>query len=294
MADEPSVISQTQVESTAGRLHCIVATPAGPATARLLIVHGYGEHAGRYVHFMKWLAERGIASEAIDLRGHGRSPGRRGFVVRWDEYLEDIQAFLDRDRLESDSTKIPLFVMGHSHGGLIVAIAGESDIFQKRGVSGCVVASPYLATRLVTPWHNRFIGRIANRFIPYLRVPTGLRPQWLTDDESMSREDIADPLMNRIATPRWYFTMLGMQSQAIDNAPAFTLPMLCIIGSGDVIADPATAAEFFRRAGSKDKSHYVYPTTAHELFREKAREIVFTDVFRWINARLHGLPQGDS
>jgi alpha-beta hydrolase superfamily lysophospholipase len=324
MPDELSVITETHVESSAGRLNCIVATPPGPVSARLLIVHGYGEHAGRYIHFMQWLAERGVASEAIDLRGHGRSPGRRGFVVRWDEYIDDLKAFLDRDRehidgnrstgappvfseadnavnphvpSEADDTggttvlqkvkdaQPPLFVMGHSHGGLIVAIAGESDIFQTRGVRGCVIASPYLATRLVTPWHKRFVGRIANRLMPHLRVATGLRPQWLTDDESMRREDLADPLMNRSATPRWYFTTLGMQAQAIADAPAFTLPMLCIIGADDVVADPATAAEFFRRAGSKDKSHYVYPTTAHELFRDKSREVVFTDVLRWLNVR---------
>ncbi|HWE01516.1 MAG TPA: lysophospholipase [Tepidisphaeraceae bacterium] len=285
MSDEPLPILESQVQSPAGRLHCVALAPVGPARARLLIVHGYGEHGGRYSQFMRWLAARGIASEAIDLRGHGRSPGRRGFVVRWDEYLDDLQAFVDRDRGESDAAHSPLFVLGHSHGGLIVAIAGETEIFQKRGVRGCILASPYLGTRVVTPWYKRFVGTVANRFMPHLRVPTGLRPQWLTRDESMREQDLLDPLMNRIATPRWYFTTLAMQARSIDDAPAFTLPLLCLIGADDVVADPLTLANFFERAGSADKSHYVYPTCAHELFRERSREVVYADVLRWINAR---------
>jgi alpha-beta hydrolase superfamily lysophospholipase len=262
---------------------------------------------------MRWLAERGVASEAIDIRGHGQSPGRRGFVARWDEYLDDLQAFLDRDRdgslsfnesstgvspvsshndtgetpvLQKAQGKLPLFIMGHSHGGLIVAVAGERGMLNRRGVSGCILSSPYFATRIVTPWYKRLLGKVADHFIPHLGVPTGLRPQWLTSDQSMREQDAVDPLMNRRATPRWYFTTLATQRQAMENAPAFTLPLLCVIGADDVIADPQALAVFFQRAGSADKSHYVYPTNAHELFRETSREVVFNDTLRWINARV--------
>jgi alpha-beta hydrolase superfamily lysophospholipase len=305
MPGEPCVISEAQVESSAGRLRVYVATPGVSPVARLLIVHGYGEHAGRYLHFMRWLAERGIASEAIDLRGHGRSAGRRGFVTKWDEYLDDLRSFLERPRStglppvssphgestagtavpQRTKSAPPLFVMGHSHGGLIVAIAGERGMLQDYGVAGCILSSPYLATRLVTPWYKILLGKIANQVMPYLGVPTGLRPQMLTSDQSMRNEDAVDALMNRSATPRWYFTMLEKQLQSLKDAPKFHLPLLCLIGADDVIADPTAVAGFFRKAGSVDKSHYVYPTCAHELFRETSREVVFDDVMRWIEAR---------
>src|SRR5688500_19660371 len=97
--------------------------PAEPAlaAARLAVVHGYGDHAGRYVELMTWLAGRGVGCHAFDFRGHGRSTGRRGFVRRWEEHLDDLRAFLDLPELRHDSPgDPPLFVLGHSHGGLVV------------------------------------------------------------------------------------------------------------------------------------------------------------------------------
>src|SRR5688500_3489789 len=105
-------------------LHRLSITPAAdqPVSARLAEVHGYGDHAGRYWELMTWLASRGVACHAFDFRGHGRSTGRRGFVRRWDEHLDDLRAFLDLPALRHDSPgDPPLFVLGHSHGGLVVA-----------------------------------------------------------------------------------------------------------------------------------------------------------------------------
>src|SRR3954468_14516314 len=74
-------------------------TPADPghSTARLALLHGYGDHSGRYLHFMRWLAGRGVACHSFDFRGHGRSPGLPVYVRRWDEYLDDLAAFLAMD-----------------------------------------------------------------------------------------------------------------------------------------------------------------------------------------------------
>src|SRR5215213_6770385 len=92
------------------------ARPGGVAWARLALLHGYGDHSGRYVHFMQWLALRGVEVHALDFRGHGRSQGPRAHVRQWEDYLDDLAAFLDLDPLRIASERPPLFVLGHSHG----------------------------------------------------------------------------------------------------------------------------------------------------------------------------------
>jgi alpha-beta hydrolase superfamily lysophospholipase len=305
------MLSDFDVQSASVPLRGRCATPSSHPWARLLIVHGYGEHCGRYVHFMRWLAERGVASDAIDLRGHGRSGGRRGFVRRWDEYLDDLQAFLERESSPAEGGPISepgrvgpvgpqvrsvpsarsgrharaLFLLGHSHGGLIAAAAGERGILAQAGVEACIISSPYLATRVSVPRYKRLLAHVANPIVPWLGVPKGVKPEWLTADPSMRAEDRTDALINRVATPRWYLTMRVTQKRVMDESASFSLPLLCISGEADVVADPRATAEFYRRAGSKDKSLYIYADRAHELIREMGREKVFADIVGWMRAR---------
>jgi alpha-beta hydrolase superfamily lysophospholipase len=286
MSEASGMLSDFDLQSAGVPLRGRCAAPSSHAWARLLIVHGYGEHCGRYVHFMRWLAERGVASDAIDLRGHGRSGGRRGFVRRWDEYLDDLQAFLSREYARNGHPAPPLFLMGHSHGGLIAAAAGERGILAQADVEACIISSPYFATRVSVPRYKRVLAHVANPIVPWLGVPKGVKPEWLTADPSMRAEDRTDALINRVATPRWYLTMRVTQKRVMVEAPLFSLPLLCISGDADVVADPRATAEFYRRAGSKDKSLYVYADRAHELIRELGREKVFADVIEWMRARV--------
>src|SRR5579864_17301 len=106
-------------EGPGARLYRRAVRPTEAGWARLAIVHGYGDHSGRYAHFMQWLAERGVECHAVDLRGQGAAAGRRGFVARWEDYLEDVRAFLALPAVRQ-RPGLPLFVLGHSHGGLIV------------------------------------------------------------------------------------------------------------------------------------------------------------------------------
>ena len=186
---------------------------------------------------------------------------------------------------ESSVGNAPLFVLGHSHGGLIAAVAGERGILRAGGAAGCILCSPYLATCFPIPALKVALARIANRVWPSLRFPMGLRPQWLTRDLAMLEADRDDPLMNRVATPRWYFTARAAQQEAMRNAERFTLPLLCLAGDADVIADPKATGEFHRRARSTDKTLHVYPHHVHELLREPSREQIFADILTWIRPR---------
>ncbi|HET6249964.1 MAG TPA: alpha/beta hydrolase [Tepidisphaeraceae bacterium] len=278
--------SQVDIPVAALRLHCRIIRPTSTPVARLLIVHGYGEHAGRYLRFMRFMAGHGIVCEAIDLRGHGRSSGRRGFVRQWDEYLDDAKAFLQWSRDQAQpGENLPVFLLGHSHGGLISAAAGERGILREAKIAGCILASPYLATCVPPPAAKRIFAHAADKVVPWLCVKSNLRPEWLTSDPAMLEEDKADVLMNHSATPRWFLTMRLAQARVVEEAPRFTLPFLCLTGDADRIADPAIAADFYERSGSADKSLYTYPARLHELLREVDHQTVSRDILQWIKAR---------
>lgn len=256
--------------------------PVGKIVARLGVIHGYGDHSGRYEHLMLWLAQRGIAVSAFDLRGQGRSSGKRGFVVRWEDYLADLKQFLALDELRQGDRRPPLFLLGHSHGGLVLAAAVLRGIALPRG---CVFTSPFFKSRMIVPRYKTLIARIADRVMPSLRVPSGIPGAWLSHDPSMREQSDHDPHVCKTATPRWWFTHQVIQHDVLASAREFALPMLLQWGGADPLADESAARHFFDRAASADKTFLRYPDMLHELLRETQRETVFEDLRRWIAER---------
>jgi alpha-beta hydrolase superfamily lysophospholipase len=266
--------------------------PRDPAheRARLAIVHGYGDHAGRYEEFMTWLAARGGGCHAFDLRGHGRSSGRRAFVREWEEYLDDLDALLEehdlRDRGGAGSERpLPVFVLGHSHGGLVVAAAGVRHRLERHNIRGVILSAPYLVNALPVPRHKVLAAHVANVLAPWLRIPSGVRPEMMSSDDDRVADSRKDPLALRVATPRWYLTHRPVQAEVLSRAAEMTLPLLVLRGDADPIADPAGAKRFHDAARSADKSLITYPGFKHEPLREADRERVFNDVLAWIKQR---------
>jgi lysophospholipase len=263
------------------RLHRRSTVPAETPWARLVFVHGYGEHSGRYRHAMRWFAEHGVACHAFDQRGHGKASGRRGFVRKWNEFLEDMAAALAEEaRLNGE--KIPRFVLGHSHGGLVVAVGVIRKMLSADGV---ILTSPYFRSGVpVTPGKLALV-RGVDMVLPWARFRSGMQEAWLTSDEAMLAESRADPLLLRTATPRWYLSMLAIQNVARQRAAEFTLPLLCLVGDADPVALPEAGVKFFEQVGSPEKKLIRYPGMLHELLRETGRETVFGDALRWMRER---------
>jgi alpha-beta hydrolase superfamily lysophospholipase len=273
------------ITSGAHHLHRIVVAPPTTPIAHLAILHGYGDHAGRFVHVMQWMAERGnIACHAIDFRGHGRSTGKRGHVSRWEEYLDDLGAFLATEELATHSeSSPPLFVLGHSHGALVVAAAAiGGSLPHCRGV---IMTAPFLSLKMPVPFLKRMLGHMGSALLPSLPVRSGIGSQMLSQDPAMAADTKADPMCLGIATPRWFTTATAAQAAVRAHAAAFTLPLLMLVAGDDGVADPAVSKEFFENAGSSDKTINTYEGMRHELLRELAREPIFQDILAWINAR---------
>jgi len=264
-----------------------VRPPQGVSTwAYLGVLHGYGEHIGRHRHFMRWMAERGVACYGLDFRGQGRSGGRRGFVGRWDEYLDDLRRFLSVEALRVERREgLPLFVLGHSHGGLVLAAAALEPL---PGVDGCIFTAPYFRSRMHVPAPKVWVARVLDPIAPWMPVPSGLRDEWMSRDEAMVRDSREDPLRVRVATPRWYFESRRWQETVLRRAAEFRLPALILIGDADPVSDPRATHEFYERAGSEDKTFRIYPDRLHELLRDAGREEVFTQILEWMRDRTAG------
>ena len=249
--------------------------------ARLAVLPGYGDHAGRHDHVLEWFAGRGVAAHALDFRGHGRSGGRVGFVRRWDEYLADLSAFLALDALATDGP--PLFVLAHSHGGLVAAAAAERGLLDR--CAGVVLSAPYLALRLPVPLRRRLLAAVLTRVHPSLPMRTGIRGPMLTHDQAMAAADRTDPHRTGVATPRWFTTALAAQVQVRAAAGRFTRPLLLLVPGEDTVADAAASTDWFARVGSADKTIRHYPGHRHELLREVGRAAVFEGVEAWMRGR---------
>jgi alpha-beta hydrolase superfamily lysophospholipase len=277
----PTLWNEIELLSGSDRLHCVSCRPDANAWSRLAIIHGYGDHAGRHSHFMRWIAGRGVACAALDLRGQGRSDGKRGFIQKWDDYLEDVRAFLSSDVLRAKSTE-PLFVLGHSHGGLIAAVATERGLLEPCRVRGVILCSPFLVSRLERQRWNAVLARVLNLVAPAMPVASGLADEWMSHDPEMIAESRQDPLCVRTATARWYLGQMKAQREAMSSAGEFRLPLLAIAGSDDPIADPAGTERFVSRAASVDKQFRLYPNQLHELLRESDRQSTFEELIGWM------------
>lgn len=255
--------------------------PTG-ARAHVLLLHGYADHLGRYRAFRDALLAEGFGVHGYDQRGHGRTAGPRGHVQKFSDYLDDFDRCLARMRTQGGNTRA--FVVGHSHGGLEALAA-----LQRRGtplLDGLVLSAPYLALAFRPPaWKSAMAG-IVQGFLPALRMPLEIDLTALSRDETWVRSTAADPLYNRVGTPRWFTESSRAQAEVLAAGAAIHCPVLLAVGTDDRIADAPTAKRFFDTLGTKDRTLREYPGMRHELLNELGKEEVFRDICRWISEHL--------
>lgn len=245
--------------------------------AVLALLHGYGEHGGRYRELAAELAEHGLAVHVYDLRGHGLSGGRRGHISRFSDYLNDTAVYLDAVR--GDDPGLPLFLLGHSMGGLIAASFVEQ---RPAGFAGLVLSAPFLRLALEVPPLRIHAARIISVVAPTFDVGNTLDAAGLSHDEAVVAAYRIDPLNHFKATARWAAEVLVAQRAALAAARDIALPLLVMYGSADPVADPAAAHELFAAASAADKSEHVYPAYYHEIFNETGREAPVADLLAWL------------
>jgi alpha-beta hydrolase superfamily lysophospholipase len=250
--------------------------------ASVIVVHGFAEHGNRYGHLIDALLPAGFAAMTFDLRGHGRSGGRRVFVERFGEYTDDLVQAVAVAKRELPA---PLFMFAHSMGGLI-ALRTLQDA--PGLVPALAVSNPSLGARVAVPAWKVVLAKAASRIAPSLTVPTGLPPDGISRDPAAVKAYADDPQVSKVATARWYTEFLQAQTEVLARPEALRgLPLLALIGDGDTIIDPLTNRDFFARVGGDACEVRTYPGFYHELCNEPAgeRDKVLGELATWLSAR---------
>lgn len=248
---------------------------------RVVIVHGYAEHKGRYRQLVEALVAAGYACHLLDLRGHGESGGKRGHVSRFEDYRTDIGRFLEEVQT-LDAGLSPLLLLGHSLGGLI---ALDFVLHHPEAFDSLAVSSPFLAPALAIPFFKRTLLPLAANIVPKLAVPSGLDPNGLSHDAEVVGAYEADPKVFPTVTLGWWCEVREAQEEVFERAPGLVSPILVLLGGADPIADPNRARAFFERLGSASKRLVVYPGFFHEVLNELGRAQVVSDLLAWLGER---------
>lgn len=251
----------------------------GPAPRGIAVVtHGYAEHCGRYREVAHALIGAGAAVLTYDVRGHGRSPGKRGHVDRFATYLDDLDAVMACARREAEGaglSRARLVLVGHSHGSLI-ALRALADPARGLDVAAAVLASPFLRLSMPVSPLKRAAGRLMARIYPALAMSNGLRIEDLTSDEGKLAERRADTLCHGDATAGWFQEATAAQEYVASHGSSIRVPTSWLVAGADAIADPNSSravAEAIREAPAE---YHELAGLKHEVFNERERGRVYS------------------
>ncbi len=252
--------------------------PESELKAVLFLVHGLAEHSGRYMNIVNHFVPLGYAVQGFDLLGHGKSHGTRVYVEHFEDYTDTLKIYFDRIQRGK-----PVFLVGHSMGGLISAVYLLDDQSELTGavLSGPAVKVPGKITPTII-----LAGKVLSALMPRFGL-LGLEAEGVCRDPAVVQAYISDPLVHRgKTTARLAAEMLKAMQRISAEAGKITLPILIVQGSADRLVDPAGARMLYDTVGSVDKEIRIYEGFYHEVFNEPEREKVLCDVERWIEAHL--------
>lgn len=251
-------------------------TPDGGMKAAVVLVHGHGEHIGRYAHVGAVLAQHGYGLFGFDLRGHGRSGGPRGHAPSFEAYMDDIDRMLEKVRNSLPGK--PIFLYGHSLGGVLVL---NYVLLRKPDLKGVIVTSPSLRTSVEEQKIKVVLAKFLGSVAPAATLSTGLDPNLLSRDPEVGRIYKADPLVHSKISFGVGKTMIGINRSTFDHVSGFPVPLLLMHGTEDRIAYPS---------GSKDIAPLVkgectlklWQGLWHETHNEPEKEMVFEFLLDWL------------
>lgn len=240
----------------------------GDGERDVLALHGLAEHAGRYEHVGAAFAAAGFTFTLLELRGHGHSGGKRGYVDRWSDYSADVRA-------AADTLRPGWAMFAHSMGGLVALDAVRGGVSPTRlGLS-----NPLLGLRVKLPAWKIWAAKGLSRLIPSLPMANEIIPSTLSRDPEVGKAYAADPLVFKVGTPRWYTEMVATMA-AVNAHPSWPGTIAMFVGDADEVNDPVRNQEFARQHSTLLT---VYPGFRHELVNEIGKEQVIADMVRFFS-----------
>jgi len=255
--------------------------PDGEVRGAVALIHGLGEHSGRYTPLAEALTEAGFALAAIDLRGHGKTEGKRGDWPSYETQLDDIALLLKR--AQNTYNGKPLFLYGHSMGGnLVINYALRRPTDELRGV---IASGPWLKLAFEPPAIKVMLAKIGAFFAPGLIQPSGLNPYHLSRTPEVVQAYINDPLVHDRISARMFLQVHQAGLWALEHAAELRLPMLLMHGGDDHLTSPEASREFCERAG-ENCTFILWDGRYHEVHNDPGREEVYRAVISWLEEHL--------
>jgi lysophospholipase len=249
--------------------------PAGQTRhASVLLVHGVGEHLQRYPHVAAALNQAGFDVGGIDLRGHGLSMGKRGHILSWQDYVEDIQAAAAR--LEG-----PLYLVAHSMGALVALDFLRTD----QRVQAVVLSGPLLGVAVEAPWWKTRMAGLLSRIAPGFQLANEIDPSDVCANLDVIERYQEDPLNFNLVTPRWYTEMRSALLRVGAHATSYRLPLQLHAGALDKIVSLEAIQHFADQWGDSHELH-LWPEGRHEVFNEVFADKVLESVTTWLKSQV--------
>lgn len=245
------------------------------------LVHGLGEHSGRYRYIIEYFLPKGWALFSFDLRGFGKSEGQRGHIDSFQQYLKDWQDFIEyidsSSGIRAQETK--KILIGHSMGGLV---ALNFVLKHSPKIDGVVTSGAALALPPNVPKVKILLGKILSRILPRLSLSNSLDPTGLSHDKKVIEEYIRDPLVHKRISARLGVELIGAMKETLEMAARLTIPCLMLHGMADALVPYQASEQFYSRMRQEYKKLILYPGLYHEIFNELAKDRVFADIETWL------------
>jgi alpha-beta hydrolase superfamily lysophospholipase len=257
--------------------------PEKEVRAVLLIVHGLGEHSGRYANVVERFVPLGCAVYGFDHIGHGKSDGEREVIQRFDDFTDTLKIFYKM--VTEWQPSAPVFALGHSLGAEIVAyyLLDHQEDFK-----GAILSAPVVIVGDGISPITIMMSKVLSRIVPKMGV-LALDASVLSQDPKVVEAYVNDPLVFHDKTPaRMGAEMLSAITRITAEAGRINLPMIILQAAEDALVDPSGARMLYEEASSPDKTLRIYDGMYHEVFNEPDRERVFKDVENWLERQLSG------
>lgn len=280
MSERASRERSEHVDADGVRLHYRVWEADQPRAA-LMVVHGLFEHSRRYRELGRVMSDAGVSTYALDLRGHGASGGRRGYVRRFGVFLDDVDRWVRAvDSALPDA--LPRFMLFHSLGGLIgIRYLEEHQPL----LAGAIISSPWLRLSEPSAAWKRVLAGILDRVFPTLPFPSDLDPDLLSHDPERVADYRGDPRIYSTITPRLWSEASDAGERAFEQQDRLDLPLLLLLAGDDRIVDTGRSVELAQSL-TGDVTIRVLNGYYHEVLQEVDRAAVMAEIVDWIEARL--------
>ncbi len=254
--------------------------PDGEIIASLTLVHGIGEHSGRYQSMAEYYCNNGISVLSYDQRGHGKTEGKRGHIRSYDIAAEDIKHFVEETKTRH--LKIPLFLYGHSLGG---AMALYYCLTHKPNINGAVISAPGLAPGTPFPPLIMFLAKIMAKLTPSVTLSNGLERKYLSRDRNVEIRYNSDPLVHDQVSASLGMDLVTKGAWMVQNAASLSIPVLLMYGTDDHLVNLPLIHEFVNKAGSS-LTVKEWDGFYHEIHNEPEKELVYNYAINWIKSKL--------